>query len=115
MDKPSSSSSTAAQVGLVASSAPLLSPPTCSKATRVTTWPNINWCKSHKVETIRTNIYHLTLTNVCCKNNLPLTNYTTGCIFEYNSAHLFGFEIGFKEHNSPNLTGSFYFKTKAMA
>ncbi|CAJ1952349.1 unnamed protein product [Sphenostylis stenocarpa] len=37
-----------------------------------------------------------------------------GCIFEYDSDHPLGSGIGFKELDTPNFTGSFYSKTKAM-
>jgi hypothetical protein len=41
-------------------------------------------------------------------------NYATGCIFEYDANHPEGSGIGFKEEDTPNFTGSFYSKTKAM-
>ncbi|GAA0147219.1 dehydratase [Lithospermum erythrorhizon] len=41
-------------------------------------------------------------------------NFATGCIFEYDAAHREGSVIGFKEEDTPNFTGSFYSKTKAM-
>ncbi|MBA0853880.1 hypothetical protein Goshw_023263 [Gossypium schwendimanii] len=43
-----------------------------------------------------------------------MMNFATGCIFEYNVAHLQGSDIGFKEEDKPNFIGSFYSKTKAM-
>ncbi|KAG2268043.1 hypothetical protein Bca52824_062598 [Brassica carinata] len=67
-------------------------------AAGVTGRPNVDWCESHKVETIR----------------LVLINYATGCIFEYDSGHPLGSGLGFKEEDTPNFTGSFYSKTKAM-
>ncbi|KAF2283563.1 hypothetical protein GH714_011994 [Hevea brasiliensis] len=54
-------------------------------AAGVTGRPNVDWCESHKVETIRTNVEH------------PQ-----------------GSSIGFKEKDKPNFIGSFYSKTKAM-
>jgi len=45
----------------------------------VTCWPNVDWCESHKVETIRANIVGtLTLANVCKQNNLLLVNFEHG-------------------------------------
>jgi hypothetical protein len=41
-------------------------------------------------------------------------NYATGCIFEYDANHPEGSGIGFKEEDTPNFTGSYYSKTKAM-
>ncbi|BAT75938.1 bifunctional dTDP-4-dehydrorhamnose 3,5-epimerase/dTDP-4-dehydrorhamnose reductase [Vigna umbellata] len=84
-------------------------------AAGVTGRPNVDWCESHKVETIRTNVVGtLTLADVCRQHGLLLLNYATGCIFEYDSGHPLGSGIGFKENDTPNFTGSFYSKTKAM-
>ncbi|KAK9006393.1 hypothetical protein V6N11_035434 [Hibiscus sabdariffa] len=84
-------------------------------AAGVTGRPNVDWCESHKVETIRTNVVGtLTLADVCREKGLILINYATGCIFEYDEAHPIGSGIGFKEEDTPNFIGSFYSKTKAM-
>ncbi|KAK7406186.1 hypothetical protein VNO78_07806 [Psophocarpus tetragonolobus] len=84
-------------------------------AAGVTGRPNVDWCESHKVETIRTNVVGtLTLADVCRERALILINFATGCIFEYDSSHTLGSGFGFKEHDTPNFTGSFYSKTKAM-
>ncbi|CAH8381224.1 unnamed protein product [Eruca vesicaria subsp. sativa] len=84
-------------------------------AAGVTGRPNVDWCESHKTETIRANVAGtLTLADVCRENNLLLMNFATGCIFEYDENHPLGSGIGFKEEDTPNFTGSFYSKTKAM-
>ncbi|CAA0820538.1 Bifunctional dTDP-4-dehydrorhamnose 3-5-epimerase/dTDP-4-dehydrorhamnose reductase [Striga hermonthica] len=84
-------------------------------AAGVTGRPNVDWCESHKVETIRTNVIGtLTLADVCRENGLVLVNYATGCIFEYDPGHPLGSGVGFKEEDSPNFIGSFYSKTKSM-
>ncbi|RDY12060.1 Bifunctional dTDP-4-dehydrorhamnose 3,5-epimerase/dTDP-4-dehydrorhamnose reductase [Mucuna pruriens] len=84
-------------------------------AAGVTGRPNVDWCESHKVETIRTNVVGtLNLADVCRQRGLILINYATGCIFEYDSSHTLGSGLGFKEDDTPNFTGSFYSKTKAM-
>ncbi|KAE9606927.1 hypothetical protein Lal_00026354 [Lupinus albus] len=84
-------------------------------AAGVTGRPNVDWCESHKVETIRTNVVGtLTLADVCRNKGLILINYATGCIFEYDSLHTLGSGLGFKEEDTPNFIGSFYSKTKAM-
>ncbi|KAL6956977.1 hypothetical protein U1Q18_050050 [Sarracenia purpurea var. burkii] len=84
-------------------------------AAGVTGRPNVDWCESHKVETIRTNVVGtLTLADLCRDKGLVLINYATGCIFEYDSEHPLGSGIGFKEEDIPNFVGSFYSKTKAM-
>lgn len=84
-------------------------------AAGVTGRPNVDWCESHKVETIRTNVVGtLTLADVCREKGLILVNYATGCIFEFDEKHPLGSGIGFKEDDTPNFIGSFYSKTKAM-
>lgn len=84
-------------------------------AAGVTGRPNVDWCESHKVETIRTNVVGtLNLADVCRDNGLVLINYATGCIFEYDEDHPLGSGIGFKEEDTPNFAGSYYSKTKAM-
>lgn len=84
-------------------------------AAGVTGRPNVDWCESHKVETIRANVVGtLTLADVCRERGLVLINFATGCIFEYDSGHPLGSGVGFKEEDTPNFIGSFYSKTKAM-
>ncbi|KAK1374434.1 UDP-L-rhamnose synthase [Heracleum sosnowskyi] len=84
-------------------------------AAGVTGRPNVDWCESHKVETIRANVVGtLTLADVCNEKGLVVINFATGCIFEYDAAHPEGSGIGFKEEDTPNFIGSYYSKTKAM-
>ncbi|KAG6524024.1 hypothetical protein ZIOFF_013913 [Zingiber officinale] len=84
-------------------------------AAGVTGRPNVDWCESHKTETIRSNVVGaLTLADVCREHRLLFLNYATGCIFEYDDSHPEGSGTGFKEEDKPNFTGSFYSKTKAM-
>ncbi|KAL2483551.1 Trifunctional UDP-glucose 4 [Forsythia ovata] len=84
-------------------------------AAGVTGRPNVDWCESHKTETIRTNVSGtLNLADVCREHGLLMMNFATGCIFEYDAAHPEGSGIGFKEEDKPNFAGSFYSKTKAM-
>nr|WFG82904.1 rhamnose synthase 1 [Hypericum monogynum] len=84
-------------------------------AAGVTGRPNVDWCETHKTETIRANVAGtLTLADVCRENNLLVINFATGCIFEYDAAHPEGSGIGFLEEDKPNFIGSFYSKTKAM-
>lgn len=84
-------------------------------AAGVTGRPNVDWCETHKTETIRTNVVGtLTLADVCREHGLLMMNYATGCIFEYDAAHPLGSGVGYKEEDKPNFTGSFYSQTKAM-
>lgn len=83
-------------------------------AAGVTGRPNVDWCESHKPETIRTNVVGtLTLADVCQENGILMLNFATGCIFEYDDEHPIGSGNGFKEEDKPNFIGSFYSKTKA--
>lgn len=84
-------------------------------AAGITGRPNVDWCESHKAETIRTNVAGtLTLADVCKEKGLLVMNFATGCIFEYDDQHPEGSGIGYKEEDKPNFIGSFYSKTKAM-
>jgi UDP-glucose 4,6-dehydratase len=84
-------------------------------AAGVTGRPSIDWCETHKQDTIRSNVVGtLNLADVCCEHGLLMINYATGCIFQYDAKHPEGSGIGFKEEDTPNFTGSFYSKTKAM-
>lgn len=93
----------------------LVHPDCVINAAGVTGTPNIDWCEDHKQETVRANIVGaLTLADVCFLRNIHMTNFGTGCIYEYDAAHALGSDIGFKETEKPNFDGSYYSKTKIM-
>ncbi len=51
-------------------------------AVGVTSRPNVDWCESHKVETIRANVVGtLTLADVCKQSNSLLINFEHGAFF----------------------------------
>ena len=82
-------------------------------AAGVTGRPNIDWCETNQVETIRTNVLGtLNLAEGCHLKGIHMTLYAIGCIFEYDEKHPIG-GPGFTEEDSPNFFGSFYSKTKA--
>lgn len=84
-------------------------------AAGVTGRPNVDWCEDHRVETIRSNVVGtLNLADCCFLNNVHLTVFATGCIFEYDERHPMGSGVGFVEGEPPNFIGSYYSKTKAM-
>lgn len=84
-------------------------------AAGITGRPTIDWCEDHKIETLRANmIGALTLADLCAKYNVHMTNYGTGCIYEYDEKHQLGSGIGFTEEEIPNFAGSYYSKTKIM-
>lgn len=82
-------------------------------AAGVTGRPNIDWCETHKPDTIRTNVIGtLNLADLCLERNIHCTVYATGCIFAYDEKHPEGSGIGFTEEDAPNFDGSFYSQTK---
>ncbi|GAB4816208.1 hypothetical protein N2152v2_003254 [Parachlorella kessleri] len=84
-------------------------------AAGVTGRPNVDWCETHKIETIRSNVIGcLTLADVCLSEGLHMTYFGTGCIFHYDDDFPQGSGKGFKEADKPNFTGSYYSYTKAM-
>lgn len=77
--------------------------------------PNVDWCEDHKQETLRTNVLGLlNLVDIAYLHNIHVTNFTTGCIYEYDEKHPLGSGIGFTEEEEPNCIYSFYGKTKVM-
>jgi len=81
----------------------------------VTGRPNVDWCEDHKQETIRSNVIGtLNLCDVAFLHNIHVTNFATGCIFEYDEKHEMGSGVGFVEDDVPNFTASFYSMTKGI-
>ncbi|MDX1373881.1 MAG: NAD-dependent epimerase/dehydratase family protein, partial [Nitrososphaeraceae archaeon] len=77
--------------------------------------PNVDWCESHKQETIRANIIGaLNLADTAFQNNIHMINLGTGCIYEYDSSHPVYSGKGYTEADPPNFHGSFYSHTKVM-
>jgi len=82
-------------------------------AAGITGRPNIDWCETHKPDTIRTNVIGtLNLADLCLERGIHCTVYATGCIFVYDEKHPEGSGIGFTEEDAPNFDGSFYSETK---
>lgn len=77
--------------------------------------PNVDWCESHRPETLRVNVIGtLNLADIAYLYNLHLTNISTGCIYEYDEDHPMWSGKGFTEEDAPNFNGSFYSTTKIM-
>jgi dTDP-4-dehydrorhamnose reductase len=77
--------------------------------------PNVDWCESHKEETMRVNVIGtMNVADLANERGIHVTLYATGCIFEYDDKHKEGSGIGFKEEDTPNFHGSFYSHTKAL-
>jgi len=77
--------------------------------------PNVDWCEDNKEETIRVNVIGtLSLCDAAFLRNIHVTNFATGCIYQYDGAHPIGSNKGFTEDDTPNFDGSFYSLTKGM-
>lgn len=86
--------------------------------------PNVDWCETHRQETIRVNVIGtLTLADLCCIHGIHMTNFATGCIFHYEGKKVEHPERGadlvakdpsltFTEEDRPNFSGSYYSETK---
>ncbi len=73
--------------------------------------PNIDWCESHKNETLFGNVtVPLLLLDACQQTNTPLMHIGSGCIYEGDNNG-----TGFSEEDPPNFFGSFYSRTKILA
>lgn len=93
-------------------------------AAGVTGRPNVDWCESHRVETLRANVCGvLTLADVCHGLGIHVTNFATGCIFHYDAKRPLNIPRGpdlvaldrsltFDEEDRGNFEGSYYSKTK---
>ena len=74
----------------------------------------MDWCESHKAETIRANVIGcLNVADICQEKGIYHLLFATGCIFEYDEEHVIGGK-GFTETDTPNFHGSFYSHTKAV-
>ncbi len=70
--------------------------------------PNVDWCESHKEETIRSNIAGpLVLLEECGKRGIYWVHIGSGCIYDGDNGGR-----GFTEEDPPNFTGSFYSRSK---
>lgn len=81
-------------------------------AAGITGKPNIDWCETHRQDTIRVNVMGtLNLIDVAYQNNLHITNISTGSMYKYDEKHQIG-GVGFSEEDEPNFDKAFYTKTK---
>ena len=69
--------------------------------------PTIDWCESHKSETIFTNVTcQLNLINLCKELDIHLTIIGSGAVFNGDKL--------FTEEDEPNFTGTFYSKARSI-
>ncbi len=84
-------------------------------AAGITGRPNIDWCETHRQETIRVNVLGaVNVVDIAYSHAIHVTNISTGCIYEYDDRHPMWSGVGFTEQEEPNFTGSFYSATKIM-
>jgi len=77
--------------------------------------PNIDWCESHKQETIRVNVVGtLNIADACFVLGKNVAVFGSGCLYEYDETHPLGSGIGFREDEPPNFQGSFYVRTRVL-
>ncbi|MSR86877.1 NAD-dependent epimerase/dehydratase family protein [Candidatus Peribacteria bacterium] len=73
--------------------------------------PNVDWCETHKEETLHANVTGaLVLLEECLARKIYLVHMSSGCIYEGNKG-----DKGFTEEDPPNYFGSFYSRTKAWS
>jgi 3,5-epimerase/4-reductase len=84
-----------------------------SRSTRRPLAPQ-DWCEDHKDEVMRVNVVGtLGLLDACEKRGIHITNFATGCIFNYDDKYVVGGEP-IPEDYPANYVGSFYSLTKGM-
>lgn len=77
--------------------------------------PNIDALETQKVQTTRVNVVGaVSLAAECEARGIYLATFATGCIYEYDAAHVIG-GTPFTETDAPNFTGSYYSRTKIAA
>ena len=76
--------------------------------------PNVDWCETHKHETLETNtIGTAVVFSECERRKIHCTYLGTGCIYEYTKEQT-PTDKGFSELDEPNFTGSYYSKTRKI-
>lgn len=73
--------------------------------------PNVDWCETHKEETLRANVTGaLILLEECLARGIYIVHMSSGCIYAGDNDGR-----GFTEDDPPNFMGSFYSRTKAWS
>lgn len=80
-------------------------------AAGITGRPNVDWCEAHPDVTWTVNVTGtVALVKTCETLGIHITNFATGCIYEYD-----GSGKHFTEEDAPNFSGSAYSRSKAAA
>ena len=70
--------------------------------------PNVDWCETHRAETMSTNVAGaVNVASACDLHGVYMFHLGSGCIYEGDNGG-----IGFRETDEPNFYGSFYSRTK---
>ncbi len=78
--------------------------------------PNVDWCETHREETLRANVTgSLILLEECMPRNIYLVHMSSGCIYASHPLSTGSGDKGFVEEDPPNFFGSFYSRTKAWS
>lgn len=79
--------------------------------------PNVDWCETHKEETLRANVTGpLVLLEECLARKIYLVHMSSGCIYTGEKGDRGDrSDKGFAEEDPPNFFGSFYSRTKAWS
>ena len=73
--------------------------------------PNVDWCESHPLETLRANVTGaLVVLEEVQRRGAYLVHLSSGCLYEGDNGGK-----GYSENDPPNFAGSFYARTKAWA
>jgi dTDP-4-dehydrorhamnose reductase len=78
--------------------------------------PNVDWCETHKEETLHANVLGpIVLLEECLARGIYLVHMSSGCIYEGDGSTSLTTGKGFTEEDPPNFFGSFYSRTKAWS
>lgn len=70
--------------------------------------PNVDWCETHKLETVSSNVVGAyNLAQACLAQNQYVVTVGSGCVYDGDQGGK-----GFTEEDPANFTGSFYSQTK---
>lgn len=73
--------------------------------------PNVDWCESHRAETLHSNVLGpLVLLEECMKRNVYMVHIGSGCIYQGDNDGR-----GYSEDDPPNFYGSYYSRSKAWS
>lgn len=76
--------------------------------------PTVDWCENNKHVTFLTNVVGtINLADACWRYGIHMTNYSTGCIYQYTEDKPIGSK--FSEIDEPNFDGSTYSISKIKA